>query len=123
MGLNRQLTAGLLSANGQNVAANGQTADIDVSGVHELAVGVVLATLTGGAAPTVTFVLERKNPVDGGYDVLWTSAALNAAAARAATSVGPGCAQAHSVGQLVRLRWTTTGAPTGATAHLSVLGK
>lgn len=117
-----QASRTVLAAAALSVAVAGFTADLDLSLVEELAVDCSLTTLVAGAAPTVQFILERKMAAGPLYVAVWTSAALSAVGV-ASTSVGAGMPVAAAVGSVGRLRWAVVGAPTSATADLSITGK
>lgn len=110
----------VLATAAQGITTSGNTADLDVSLVEELAIDVNVTTpLDAGA--TVVVVYERKLTT-GGYAVLWTSPALGAAGVTSA-SLGSGMSTAVAVGNTGRLRWTVTGTPTVGVAALSITGK
>lgn len=103
-----------------NVAAAGNTADFDTKYFERVAVDIQLATLTGGTAPAVTFIVERKD-ANGNYITLFSFTALTAVGFTS-QDIGPGLQTNKMVGSAIRLRWTVTGAPATATANLSILG-
>ena len=103
-----------------SVAANGNSGDIEVSAVKRLFLGVNLATLTGGAAPTVQFFVENKDEF-GNYYPLFTGVALSAVGLQSA-SIGPGLSTNAMIARYVRVRWVVTGAPATATAQISLYG-
>lgn len=104
-----------------NVVASGQTGDIDVSLFERLTLDIVVPALTGGTTPTVTFFLERKD-LFGNYTAIYSPAAVPAAGGSISQDMGPGLQTTRMPGTKLRLRWVTAGAPTAATAQVTMLG-
>lgn len=93
--------------------------------VASLAVDITLASFTGGAAPTVTYFVDRLG-ADGLWYRVWTSAALNSGGVTS-VQIGPfpsgtGIFTAVLTGT-ARFGWTSTGAPTAITFSASVIGR
>ncbi|MDJ0342282.1 hypothetical protein QMK19_03650 [Streptomyces sp. H10-C2] len=93
--------------------------------VAGLAVDVTLSSFTGGAAPAVTFFVERLG-ADGVWYRIWTSAALTTAGATS-VQIGPFPAATGIVTAVLtgtaRFGWSSTGAPTAITFSASVIGR
>lgn len=108
---------------GQNVQpASGNTPDIDVQEFINLAVEIRLATLTGGTTPGITFSVQRKD-ANGNYVILFSFTAVTAVGVVAGQKdIGPGLEINKIPGKVIRISWVTTGAPTTATADISVQG-
>jgi hypothetical protein len=97
---------------GTVITANGQSPDLDNSGA-----GVKLVidiTAVAGTTPTLTFVIEYKDPASGKYIPLLTSAALGAVATTE-LFIYPGAAVVANLSasnilpKTWRVRWTIGG--------------
>lgn len=100
-------------------------ADLPVSSLKELAIGINLTAMTGGTAPTVTFFITSKG-LDGIYYTIYTGGA-NPGAASLPLSLGMGANSPGGVafGSVIRLNAVGGGtiAPTAATFSASIIGK
>ncbi len=105
----------------QPPAAPGGGVSFSTAGMSGLAVDITLASFTGGAAPAITFFVERFGS-DGVWYRVWTSAALNTPGATS-VSVGPGMGTAAVLTGTARFGWSTTGSPTAVTFSASVIGR
>lgn len=94
--------------------------DMDIADFDRIAVDVTLSALAGGAAPGITFTVERKDASDI-WRVLFAFAAqtVNGALSR---SIGPGLETGLLVPARLRVTWATTGLPTTAVGAVSILG-
>lgn len=102
------------------ITANGNSADFDVSDLHELAV-VVDVTAATGTTPTLDIYVESKD-ANGVYYTLWHPAQI-VAAGLVSTSIGDGLATNQAIGDTVRVRWAVTGTTPSFTTSISVEGK
>jgi hypothetical protein len=103
-----------------DVTATG-TQDIDVRDADKIRLYVKLATLTGGAAPTVDFSLVALHePTAGTFVEGPELAAMGAALAAVDAIADAGVIDVPS--EYVRLKWTTANGPTSATAFLVAWG-
>lgn len=102
-------------------SANGNSADLNVSALRELAVDANVTALTG-TNPTVQFFVDRKG-ADGVYYQIWSSSSVNAVGT-VSDSIGPGMNKNQSLGSMVRFRWVIggTGGPT-VTFSVSLIAK
>jgi hypothetical protein len=116
-----------LSVPGAKVA-NGQTADITQDDLSPLGAGQFVMNVTafaGGAAPTITFIIEGLDPTSNTYFPILTSAAI-AAASTNVLRVGPGLPVTANVSvndilpKQFRVRWILAGAPTSVTFSIGV---
>lgn len=93
--------------------------------ISSLAVDITLTSFTGGAAPTVTFFIDRLGNDSVWYRV-WTSAALNGAGVTS-VNIGPGMSGTGGFPAVLtgtcRFGWSSTGAPTAITFSASVGGR
>lgn len=105
--------------------------DIAVSQFSELAADIVFTSFTGGAAPTITYTIKRKDAF-GNYLTIYQSAALSTAtniAISLGSGMGSGTLPASDTGEgvsfsdIIQVSYTTTGAPTSVTQSISVKGK
>jgi hypothetical protein len=108
--------------------ANGNSGDISVSNVTEIAVDV---NCTGkqGTSPTLQIIIYRKD-VLGNYFSLYDSGAVSVSGAtggapvQIARSIGPGCTTTEELGATIRLNWVIGGSSTpGAQFSASIQGK
>jgi hypothetical protein len=111
----------ILATAAQSIIANGNTADLDVSLVEELAIDFAITTALDAAA-TVQFFIDRKLST-GQYAPIASTAAGLGAAGITSLSLGAGMSSNVAAGNTCRVRWVVTGAPTVGTAALSITGK
>ena len=97
------------------------SSDLYVDTFCELAIDFNLTSITGGTSPTVNVITKRKG-ADGVYYTIDTPTALTAAGSLS-RSLGRGCAQNVSFGEVIQVSVVVTGSPTGAAWTLSVQGK
>jgi hypothetical protein len=102
-------TSALFTA-AQTTVGNGNSGDLDVSRLREIAIDLT-TTAQAGTNPTLQFFWERK-AADGNYYVLWQSSILTVASNTLSTSIGPGLAYNQSLGATGRLRWVVGGTAT-----------
>jgi hypothetical protein len=112
-------------------AANFTSPDIFVGDLRELGIDIVFGSFVGGAAPTITYTVKRKDAF-GNYLTIYTSAALSAAT-NIALSLGAGmgsgtltgidAGEGEAFGFTIQVGYTTTGAPTSVVQSISVIGK
>lgn len=110
----------ILATAAQSVLANGNTADLDVSLVEELAIDLAITTALDAGA-TVQFFYDRKMTT-GQYAQVAQTAALSGIGV-VSLSLGSGMTSNVAIGNTGRLRWVVTGAPTVGVAALSITGK
>jgi len=102
-------------------ASNTVIATLDVRNIEAVAIDCTLSGLAGGATPSVQFFLDRL-VADG---TTWVQIANPAAITTNGTVtilVGPGLPINSITGRTLRVRCTTTGAPTTANAAIAALG-
>lgn len=107
------------------ITADGQTNDqLNAKGRGV----VILANITAlaGTSPTITFIVEGKDPVSGNYYTILTSAAL-AVTGLTALTVYPGATAAANVtvslplARTFRVRWTVGGTTPSVTVSLGAI--
>jgi hypothetical protein len=101
------LSTTTLFSSAQTGVGSGNSGDLDVSKLHEIAIDIT-TTAQSGTNPTLQFFWERKG-ADGIYYPLWQSAVLSVASNTVSTSIGPGLAYNQSLGGTGRLRWVVGG--------------
>lgn len=113
----------VIQAAGTVISANGNSPDLDNVGAGVKV--VVDITAVAGTAPTLTLVIEYKDPASGKYITLLTSAALGSIATTELT-VYPGAAVTANVSasnyvpKTWRARWTVGG--TGGPSITAAIG-
>lgn len=110
----------IFDVSAQNVNANGNTSAFNVAPYEGLKFYVNLTALSGGTSPTVQFFYQESDDYGTFYDVNSLSTAL-AAAGTNNTSIGKGLKLPDMVGKTGRVRWAVTGAPTTATATVTIV--
>lgn len=113
-------TRSIVALAAQSVAASGNTADIKVDSFDRIAVDINLKTLVGGVSPSVTFSIQRKDSL-GNYTTIHSGTALTAVGLYS-RDIGPGLETTKLPGQVIRIAWIVSGAPTSATADIVVIG-
>lgn len=103
------LSSGTLT---QTTAATFSTGDINCAQYSEIMVDVTISAITGGAAPTATFTVFRKN-LDNNYYVLESATPLSAPGT-ISYNIGAGL-DGKSFGGLIKMDMVTTGNPTSVT--------
>jgi hypothetical protein len=99
---------------------SGNSGDLICDQYQELAVDVNVTAVTG-TNPSMTLSIQRKG-ADGVYYPIWTSSAITAPGVTS-VSIGPGLAQAASIGDIVLLVWTITGTTPSFTFSASIIAK
>lgn len=111
-----------------DVHVTGQSDSIDVRSFNRINIAIYLRDLAGGAAPTVTFYVDRHEE-DG--TTFWTEivagTAIDGNSASPNTkitrfSIGPGMTTAVLLGKTIRIRWAVANAPTAAAADVLIWG-
>lgn len=105
----------------------GVTPDIDVQSVQQISVVALITALSGGTAPAVTFMVDRKE-LDGSYTQIGAGSAINGQSGSPNTNitkleVGPGLPINVMLPKTIRIRWGVTGAPTTATGTFMITGR
>lgn len=112
----------IFSASGVDVkTTNGTTAAFDVSAYERLKMYFNLTALAGGTTPTVRFWYQEQDDYGQWYDDAQVAFADLSAPGKQVQSVGPGTAYSEMLGKAGRIRWTVVGAPTTATATITVI--
>lgn len=105
----------------ENVA--GGVLPIDTRLTSALGVDINVTALTGGASPSITFILQRQNG-DGTWVAIWSPAAIAATGVTSAnvSPYNPTAAQNAVLGSAAQLLWRFTGAtpPTSVTFGVTV---
>lgn len=108
--------------------ASGNTGDISVSNVTEIALDVN-CTNKQGTSPTLQILVYRKD-VLGNYIQIWDSGAQSVSSATSGApvqifrSIGPGCTTTEELGATIRVNWNIGGSATpGAQFGISLQGK
>lgn len=110
----------LFTAAAQDVHASGNTPDIVLNQSSSVAVDINLGAFTGGASPSVTFTLQRKDAL-GNYNPVKAGTALTAAGYQS-LDCGPGLPGNGVILHIIRLAWVTAGGPTAVSAAISIVG-
>lgn len=123
------VTSTVFSNNGTAVTFT--SPDIIVGAFHELAIDIVFTSFTGGTAPTITYVIKRKDAFNN-YNEIYTTGSISAAKT-VIESIGAGMgtgtldpadsAEGVSFANVIQISYTTTGAPTSVTQSISIIGK
>src|SRR5690349_14156436 len=100
---------------------NGNTAAFDVSAYERLKMYFNLTALSGGTTPSVRFVYQEADDYGVWYDITNVAFAALTTPGKQPQSIGPGTGYSDMVGKSARIRWTVTGAPTTATATITVI--
>jgi hypothetical protein len=105
--------------------------DIFVGDLRELGIDIVFGSFVGGAAPTITYTVKRKDAF-GNYLTIYNSAALSAttnialslgAGMGSGTLTGIDAGEGEAFGFTIQVGYTTTGAPASVVQSISVIGK
>src|ERR1044071_4096858 len=102
----------------QNVSVDqGNAGDVGVEQFTGVTLVCKLTTLTGGTTPSVTFAIDVKLS-DGTYVQIAAGTTLTATG-NSIISLGPGMANNHVSGKVIRVRWTVV--PARSEEHTSEL--
>lgn len=100
--------------------ANGNSGDLSVSTLREIAVDVNISAVSG-TAPTLNLYIDRKG-ADGIYYPIYASAQITAVGV-VSTSLGIGASTPQSLGSTIRLRWVIGGTAPSFIFSASIIGK
>lgn len=101
--------------------ASGNSANLSVGNLSELAIGVNV-TAVSGTSPTLNLYLDVIGADGVTYEGIWASAQVTAVG-QVTASVGAGLATNQAFGSVVVFRWVVGGTTPSFTFSASILGK